>query len=192
MEQTRRRECSPSLFSDCPFDEWRRFLKDTAERDRWSQLVAVNAFMNARRYVADERNWGVSDYWATPGEFMSRAGDCEDFAIAKYLSLVGTGMPTARLRLVYVRARPGIAGGPATGSPHMVLAYFARPADPLILDNLGGRILPASQRPDLRPVFSFNAEGLWQGIGNIRAGNPLRRLTPWPAVLQRAREEGFL
>ena len=103
MEQNRRRECSSSLFNDCPFDEWRRFLKDTAERGRWSQLVAVNAFMNARRYVADERNWGVSDYWATPGEFMSRAGDCEDFAIAKYLSLRELGWDAGDLRVVVVR-----------------------------------------------------------------------------------------
>lgn len=162
---------------------------DAAER-----LRRVNLFFNQHvAYRPDGEVWGEVDHWASPLEMLDRgAGDCEDFAIAKYLSLVGTGMPMARLRLVYVRARTGTPGEPANGSPHMVLAYYAQPrADPLILDNLGGRILPASQRPDLWPVFSFNAEGLWQGVGDIRAGNPLRRLTPWLAVQQRAREEGF-
>jgi len=163
--------------------------------DAGERLRRVNLFFNQRvAYRPDSEVWGEIDHWASPLEMLDRAaGDCEDFAIAKYLSLVGTGMPVERLRLVYVRARTGTPGEPAAGSPHMVLAYFARPrADPLILDNLGGHILPASQRPDLWPVFSFNAYGLWQGVGNIRAGNPLQRLTPWLAVLQRAHAEGFL
>jgi len=54
-------------------------------------------------------------------------------------------------------------------------------------------IRPAGQRPDLSPVFSFNAEGLWQGVGSIRAnGDPLTRLSRWREVLQKARTEGFV
>ncbi len=52
----------------------------------------------------------------------------------------------------------------------------------------------ASERPDLAPVFSFNAQGLWQGpsaTGMQSAGNPLSRLTIWRDALQRARAEGF-
>ena len=119
-------------------------------------------------------------------------GDCEDYAIAKYLSLVSSGMPAARLRLVYVRARTGALDEPPTGQAHMVLAYYATSqAEPLILDNLVADIRPASQRPDLTPVFSFNGQGLWQGVGATSAGDPLARLTRWRAVLLKAREEGF-
>ena len=43
----------------------------------------------------------------------------------------------------------------------MVLSYYPAPeAEPLLLDNLVAEILPASLRTDLRPVYSFNSEGL--------------------------------
>jgi predicted transglutaminase-like cysteine proteinase len=99
-------------------------------------------------------------------------------------------MPAAKLRLVYVRAAIGGSGGLVQA--HMVLAYYAQPAaEPLILDNLVGEVRPASRRPDLTPVFSFNSEGLWQGVGPTRAGDPVARLSRWREVLAKARAEGF-
>jgi predicted transglutaminase-like cysteine proteinase len=99
--------------------------------------------------------WGLDEYWATPAEALSINGaDCEDFAIAKFFTLKELGVPNARLRLVYARQ---------THSPeaHMVLAYYSEPrADPLILDNLVGDITPASRRPDLTPVYTFNDDDL--------------------------------
>lgn len=158
------------------------------------RLQQVNRFFNERvRHRPDLEVWGQVDHWASPLQMLARAeGDCEDYAIAKYLALVAGGMPAARLRLVYVRARTGDPGEPAAGQPHMVLAYYARPdAEPLVLDNLLPAIEPASARRDLTPVFSFNGEGLWQGTGAARAGDPLARLTRWRAVLEQARLEGF-
>ncbi|PAS95748.1 MAG: hypothetical protein BSR46_16480 [Candidatus Dactylopiibacterium carminicum] len=59
----------------------------------------------------------------------------------------------------------------------MVLGYYEQPgSDPLVLDNLRSDILPASQRPDLTPVFSFNAEGVWTA-GSSGAGAPVERLS---------------
>jgi hypothetical protein len=75
----------------------------------------------------------------------------------------------------------------------MVLAHYATPqSEPLILDNLVTEIRPASRRPDLTPVFSFNSEGLWQGAGAQSMGDPVARLSRWRDVLARARAEGFL
>jgi hypothetical protein len=74
----------------------------------------------------------------------------------------------------------------------MVLAYHAQPgAEPLILDNLITEVRPASRRPDLSPVFSFNGEGLWQGTGSQNSGDPVARLSRWRDVLAKARAEGF-
>ena len=103
---------------------------------------------------------------------------------------MAAGVPQAKLRLVYVRA---IVGGPGGAvQAHMVLAYYSAPgAEPLILDNLIGEIRPASRRPDLEPVFSFNSEGLWQGTGAQSAGDPVARLSRWREVLAKARAEGF-
>ena len=135
--------------------------------------------------------WGQLDYWASPLEMLGKGqGDCEDYATAKYFTLVASGLPAAKLRLVYVRAQLGGPGGPTQA--HMVLAYYAEPdAQPLILDNLINEIRPAERRPDLTPVFSFNAEGLWQGVGAVRAGDPVVRLSRWRDLLAKARDEGL-
>ena len=61
-----------------------------------------------------------------------------------------------------------------------------------MLDNLKPEIHPAGERPDLAPVFSFNAEGLWQGVGSIRAnGDPMVRLSKWRDAVMHARQDGF-
>ncbi|MCE4554514.1 transglutaminase-like cysteine peptidase [Roseateles cellulosilyticus] len=154
------------------------------------RLRDVNEFFNRRLAFRDDTvTWGVPDYWASPLEGLDkRAGDCEDYAAAKYFSLAASGVPTARLRMVYVRARLD-----GQSLAHMVLAYYAQPgAEPLILDNLRPEVLPASQRPDLTPVFSFNTEGLWQGVGAVQAGDPLARLSLWRDLVAKARAEGFL
>ena len=162
-------------------------------RDDLARLRTVNDFYNQRlAYVEDIDNWGEVDYWASPLESLGKgAGDCEDYAIAKYFTLTSLGIPHSKLRMVYVRA--SIPGAPNGFVAHMVLAYYPTPeAEPLVLDNLQPAIRPAGQRPDLAPVFSFNAEGLWQGVGSIRAnGDPLTRLSKWREVLLRSRQDGF-
>jgi predicted transglutaminase-like cysteine proteinase len=158
-------------------------------QDDPAKLDAINNFYNRQVLFRDDTEvWGQVDYWASPLETLAQGqGDCEDYAIGKYFSLVALGVATAKLRLVYVRAQ--VAGAVQA---HMVLAYYRAPnAEPLILDNLIGELRPASQRPDLVPVFSFNSDGLWQGVGPQAAGDPLARLSRWREVLAKARAEGF-
>ena len=167
-------------------------LSAAQDMDELAQLNAINEFFNRRiEFRDDSEVWGQQDYWASPLESLSRGqGDCEDFAIAKYFSLFALGVPSAKLRMVYVRAQLGGPGGPTRA--HMVLAFYASPgAQPLILDNLITEVRPASRRPDLEPVFSFNSEGLWQGVGAQTAGDPVARLSRWREVLVKARAEGF-
>lgn len=137
-------------------DDWQRLhtLAANAPTDR--QLRLVNSFFNRVRFLSDIRHWGEEDYWATPVELLTtNGGDCEDFSIAKYLTLKSMGVPDDQLRIVYVKALE-------LNQAHMVLAWYPEPdADPLILDNLINDIKPASQRTDLEPVYSFNGDGLW-------------------------------
>lgn len=164
--------------------------RSSSHEDELQRLQEINDFFNRRVEFRDDAvTWGLPDYWASPLETLDkRAGDCEDYAIAKYFSLAAAGVPTARLRLVYVRAR--LQG---QSLAHMVLAYHAQPgAEPLILDNLRPEVLPASQRGDLTPVFSFNTEGLWQGVGQVTAGDPLARLSLWRELVAKVRKEGFI
>jgi predicted transglutaminase-like cysteine proteinase len=158
--------------------------------DPAAQLRAINQFFNRHiEFATDEQAWGQVDYWASPLESLhKRRGDCEDYAIAKYFSLLAAGVPLARLRLVYVRAQ--LDDGPVQA--HMVLAYYpGAGGETLILDNLVDEVLPASRRSDLVPVFSFNSDGLWQGVGTVGAGDPLLRLTRWRELLAKVRAEGF-
>ena len=144
-------------------------------------------------FVDDPDNWAQPDFWATPMESLGKgAGDCEDYAIAKYFTLRETGVAPNKLRLIYVRAKTGSGDG-ASFQAHMVLAYYAQPdAEPLVLDNLIGDIRSASKRPDLVPVFSFNSDGVFTAAskdGSPSAGTG--RLSRWEDLLKRAVAEGF-
>lgn len=173
--------------------DWRAALEESAGADDDVRLVRINTFFNRRIRFADDIDvWQQSDFWATPLETLSRAaGDCEDFAIAKYASLILIGIPSEQLRLIYVRAR---IGGPDSklSQAHMVVGYFPTPkAEPLILDNLISEIRPASRRPDLTPIFSFGSHGLWLGGARQSVADPTARLSRWRDALQRMRAEGL-
>ncbi len=114
------------------------------------KLSAVNLFVNRNRYISDLNQWQKADYWSTPIEFLStRRGDCEEFAITKYVTLRSLNVPDEKLRITYVKVIP-------TNKAHMVLSYYESPrAIPLVLDNLIGKIMSASERTDLKLIFSF-------------------------------------
>jgi predicted transglutaminase-like cysteine proteinase len=90
-------------------------LAGLAAVDDAAKLEAVNQFFNRRIVFRDDQEvWHTDDYWASPLETLSQGmGDCEDFAIAKYFSLLAVGVPASRLRLVYVRLQLGGPGGPS-------------------------------------------------------------------------------
>lgn len=173
-------------------ENWQGMLAGWREQPPEEQLRRVNEYFNRRIRFADDMSlWGQADYWATPMETLGRgAGDCEDFVIAKYFTLRELGVPDSRLRMTYVRAQ---IGGPASSvsQAHMVLGYYpGGDAMPLVLDNLIGEIRPASARPDLVPVFSFNMQGVFVG-GAAQASSPVDRVSRWRELLLRMRAEGF-
>lgn len=76
----------------------------------------------------------------------------------------------------------------------MVLAYYPTPdANPLILDSLITDIRPASRRPDIKPIFSFNSLGVYQGTAGSSAAGicGIASLSRWQDLFKRARTEGF-
>jgi predicted transglutaminase-like cysteine proteinase len=150
----RARKCKATLFKACYYKDWQNFLNEIRRDDKWDQLVAVNRYMNRRHYVSDSRNWGVKDYWATPGEFMARSGDCEDFAIAKYLSLRQLGWSEDTLRVAVVRDL-------SLNVNHAVLiVYFD--GRTWLLDNQIRRVVETETVRHYRPVFSINEKYWWR------------------------------
>ncbi|HLD68915.1 MAG TPA: transglutaminase-like cysteine peptidase [Pseudomonas sp.] len=168
---------------------WNALIEQGGILDEAAKLEAVNAFINRSvLYASDQVIWGEHDYWATPAQTLERGvGDCEDFAIAKYFSLVRMGVPSEKLRLTFVKAlQPG-----KRGQAHMVLAYYANPgAQPLILDNRQAAIEPASRRPDLLPVYAFNNQGIFLATAPQRISQPPQKLARWRDVSERALAEG--
>ncbi|WP_095109290.1 cysteine protease LapG [Pseudomonas sp. Irchel 3E20] len=169
-------------------DAWQHLLATQKQTSEQEQLKVVNLFFNKQmRYMEDVDLWGQVDYWETPIEGLWKgAGDCEDYAIAKYFSLRRLGVSSDKLRITYVKAL-------RQNRAHMVLTYYSTPeAMPLVLDSLIDAIQPASQRTDLLPVYSFNAEGLWLpgAKGNKKVGDT-KRLSRWQDVLKKMKAEGF-
>ena len=169
-------------------DAWQQLLATQKQVSELEQLKVVNLFFNNQvRYVKDIDLWHEVDYWETPIEALWKgAGDCEDYAIAKYFSLRHLGVSSDKLRITYVKAL-------RQNRAHMVLTYYSSPeAMPLVLDSLINEIKPASQRTDLLPVYSFNAQGLYLpgAKGNKMVGDT-KRLSRWQDVLKKMQAEGF-
>ena len=163
-------------------EAWQRLIDAAREFEEREKLERVNQFFNQLRFLEDSLLWGKEDYWATPLELLAKnGGDCEDFSIAKYFTLLATGVVEERLRLTYVKALD-------INQSHMVITYYATPhATPLVLDNLNPQILLASERKDLQPVYSFNGSGLWlaKSVGTGKKLGGGDRLDPWRDLLSR-------
>jgi len=169
--------------------QWIRLMSDHEQKDDWHKMRLVNHFFNKKiTFVDDIVHWKEEDYWATPFEFIgTKGGDCEDFALAKYFTLKAMGVEPDKMRLMYVRAL-------AINQPHMVLIYSEEIDQmPLVLDNINPRILPANQRRDLKPIYSFNGDGLWlakaKGLGKQVKGKG--GVSRWEDIVTRIERTEF-
>ena len=157
-------------------------IKNNQNLNDLEKLALVNQFFNLVPYKSDINHWGKKDYWATPFEMLTTFGaDCEDYSIAKYFVLRELGVPDEYLKITYVKALNW-------DEAHMVLTYSKSATQiPMVLDNLNPEILPADQRTDLVPVYSFNAEGLWlsKERGNGQYVGSSDRIGMWVEMLNR-------
>ena len=165
-------------------EKWDKMLQSSKDEKILNKLKNVNDFFNKIKYKNDLRHWKKRDYWATPFEFMGTgAGDCEDYAIAKYFSLRKLGVPDSKLRITYVKYKKLHT---KFEQAHMVLTYYHKPnSTPVVLDNINKKLKLATKRKDLKPVYSFNASGLWQAKnkGSIRIGK--NNLRSWKDLINR-------
>lgn len=162
---------------------WQDLIRDNRDASDEEKLAVTNSFFNGlMEFASDLELYGVPDYWATPVEFLARgAGDCEDFAIAKFFTLKAMGVEEKKLNITYVKALH-------YNIHHMVLTYYSEPgAEPLVLDNLVDSISPGSRRTDLVPIFSFNGTGLWlaKQRGQGQPAGSSTRLRAWRELVQR-------
>ena len=135
---------------------WQRIMKQARGQERMEQLKMVNSFFNKWPYRLDQDAYGVSDWWATPQEFLKISGDCEDYAIIKYFALRELGISQDDLRIVVVKDR-------IRGIAHAVLAVFTH-GDAYILNNVSDAIFTHDKYRHYTPQYSLNEEHRWSHI----------------------------
>lgn len=124
-----------------------------------AKLELVNTTLNHLPWIADAVHWKKADYWASPIETLATfGGDCEDIAIAKWITLNHLGISGKHLRLAYAKIK-------RTGESHMVLVYIENPEDAVenqngwVLDNYVDDIKRGKDRKDLLAVYVTDAKG---------------------------------
>lgn len=147
-------DCQAGAQGACRLQDWEAFLTEIAGEDEAEQLYRVNRYLNHYSYRSDRRNWQLPDFWEIPEQLFDRGGDCEDFAIAKYLSLRALGYPAERLRVAVVYDRK-------KREDHAVL-LVSTATDTLVLDNKYQRVVSwADTRARYKPYYSLNENSVW-------------------------------
>ncbi|WP_368031094.1 transglutaminase-like cysteine peptidase [Arcobacter sp. s6] len=115
------------------------------------KLSHINSFINRILPAHDISTASSIDYWATPKEFLLQGhGDCEDYAITKYFTLLELNIPKEKLYF-------GVVDIKGERNSHMVLLYLEdKNSTPLVLDNLSSKVIPLTKRKKLIPKFAFN------------------------------------
>jgi predicted transglutaminase-like cysteine proteinase len=131
---------------------WQKLLKNLEGQPLLTQAVGVNSFVNRKVWRSDKLNYGRSDYWASPDEFLTKSGDCEDYAITKYFSLRQLGVDIDKLRLVVSKRSNG-----------QVHAFLSVNIDDelFILDNLSREVMWQIEAEQQTPIYSFNETSVW-------------------------------
>lgn len=157
--------CEETRLNHCHYQRWMALIEEVKGLDLESQLERVNAEMNRRRYVLDPVNWGVPDYWATPFEFFRKDGDCEDFAIAKFMTLKLAGVDPEKLRIVVLQdLNLKVA--------HAVLAVYV--GDRIrILDNQIRQVVDSEAIRHYQPMYSINERAWWLHLPASKPAAPL-------------------
>jgi predicted transglutaminase-like cysteine proteinase len=149
--------CAPGITAACEPAEWRQAREAMAGMSLRQKVEYANQRMNRHAYVPSRVNWGTESYWETPFEFLRRNGQCQDYAIAKFLLLRAAGVPNDAMRVVIVRDT-------ISRLDHAVLVV-AVDGQGLVLDNLTASVLPADAVRHYLPYYSINETAWWQHAG---------------------------
>jgi predicted transglutaminase-like cysteine proteinase len=147
------RNCQITLRNRCAVVQWQTFLKKIASLPRRKQIDKVNRYFNKLLYIVDPINYGLRDYWATPKQFFQRNGDCEDYAISKYISLRTLGVPIEDMRIV-------VLDDLNLKIAHAVLVVYLD-GEALVLDNQIGQVINAKRILHYKPIYSINERNWW-------------------------------
>lgn len=132
---------------------WKKFMDTLEGETPIRQLLKVNLWFNGFPYKQDNWVYGEDDYWATPSEFLENGGDCEDFAIIKYITLrlLGFSAEDMKIAMVY---------DVFSGTDHSFLIVNYED-ESFVLDNRENMTVTDHYVDRYKPHYAFNEEKLW-------------------------------
>src|SRR5690348_9048809 len=145
--------CATEADGRCAQTQWAALIDDLKSRPLADRVEHANEYLNAIRYVPATKNWGSPGYWETPFEFLARGGQCQDYAISKYLALQASGVPDSAMRVAVVHDRQ-------TGQDHAILIVTVDGRD-LVLDNMTTTVDPIENVTRYRAYYAINNSGWW-------------------------------
>jgi predicted transglutaminase-like cysteine proteinase len=151
----------------CVAEWWRSFIAEISRLPLRERVVRVNDVLNRVAYVPAQTNWHDPDHWETPFEFLTRGGQCQDYAIAKFMALEQSGVPQAALRFAVVRD--------TLKSADHAVAIVTVDGEALVLDNQNAAIVPATPHARYRLYYSINRVGWWYPLPEGQKGVQIAR-----------------
>ena len=148
------RPCDPAFHDECELSQWTDFLDSIRDEDAFEKITAINSYHNQAKYLTDQLNWKQKDYWETVAEFFARNGDCEDFSIAKYMSLRAVGFKASEVRILVVQDLNLKVG-------HAILVVYLD-GKAYILDNQVNEVMEVSRIRHYRVQYSINEKYWWR------------------------------
>ena len=120
----------------------------------WTRIAELNRAINLDiRPVSDTAQYGARNLWPTPlMTFQSNAGDCKDYALAKYVALRELGVSADDIRLLVARVR-------GADEYHAVAAVRFE-GRWLVLDNRTADIRADAEVVDYDPQFVLDRDGV--------------------------------
>jgi predicted transglutaminase-like cysteine proteinase len=153
--------CVLGRTTGCEPREWRRIVDLLTPLELRAKLDAVNKLVNRYPYTPSAANWLEPNHWETPFEFLAKSGQCQDYAIAKFMLLRQAGVPNELLRIVVLRDR-------RLALDHAVTVVYVD-GEALMLDNQIPDVVPVARIHHYQPYYSINETGWW-----LHDPNPLQ------------------
>ena len=138
------------------YKQWVQLVERVKNANTMEKAKAVTAFFNRWPYRTDQDVYKLPDYWATPAEFMSKSGDCEDYAITKMYALIKLGVPPESMRIVALKDR-------IRNLAHAILVVYIN-NDAYVLDNLTDMVLTHTRYQHYWPQYSVNEVYRWAHV----------------------------
>lgn len=134
--------------------EWWKFIRSLKSMHPTKQIEYVNKEINKFPYKQDNWIYKRRDHWASPSEFLENGGDCEDFAITKYMTLRRLGFRPDQMKIAMVY---DVYSG--TDHSYLVVEYGKQT---FVLDSREQQTAPHLFTKRYQAHYSFNENGIWR------------------------------